>query len=68
MTSDLPTPSAEPEADDARVPPSSRQDGHPDQSGTETPGDLDAPDIVGPTGEEMPVQRHARVGADPVQD
>ncbi len=25
---------------------------------TEVPGDLDAPDIVSPVGEEMPVQTH----------
>jgi hypothetical protein len=28
------------------------------QPGAEVPGDTGAPDIVGPTGEEMPVQTH----------
>lgn len=61
MTSEPRTPRVPPETDDTRVTPAPEQDGHPDQSGTETPGDLEAPDIVGPTGEEMPVQHHDEV-------
>jgi len=31
----------------------------------EVPGDLDAPDLVSPVGEEMPVQTHDEVDAPP---
>ena len=31
------------------------------EPGAEVPGDTNAPDIVGPTGEEMPVQEHDEV-------
>jgi hypothetical protein len=35
----------------------------PDRQGTDVPGDTGAPDIVGPTGEEMPVAGHDEVDA-----
>jgi hypothetical protein len=35
----------------------------PREPGAEIPGDTGAPDIVGPTGEEMPVQPHDDVQA-----
>ncbi len=35
-----------------------------DERDTGHSGDLDAPDIVGPTGEEMPVATHDEVGDD----
>ena len=31
------------------------------EPGADVPGDTNAPDIVGPTGEEMPVQEHDEV-------
>lgn len=34
------------------------RDREDDTPGTQTPGDTDAPDIVGPTGEEMPEATH----------
>lgn len=36
----------------------------PGDSRAEVPGDLDAPDIVSPVGEEMPVQTHDEVDTD----
>lgn len=59
MTSE-PTPRPS-EPEDQRATPPPLQDGHPDPAGDGTPGDLDAPDIVSPTGEEMPVQHHDEV-------
>lgn len=47
-----------PDTDDPREPPPSEDAGQPDPSGEGTSGDLGAPDIVGPFGEEMPVQHH----------
>lgn len=47
--------------DEHRTSPPPDQDGHADSAGDATPGDLDAPDIVSPTGEEMPVQHHDEV-------
>ena len=38
---------------------------HPARPGAEVPGDTGAPDIVAPTGEEMPVASHDEVGAGP---
>lgn len=45
-----------------RTPPPDDQNGHPSTSGAGTSGDLDASDIVGPFGEEMPVQSHDEPG------
>lgn len=45
------------EADPAKAPFSKKA--VPGDPLVETPGDTDAADIVGPTGEQMPVQRHA---------
>jgi hypothetical protein len=39
--------------------------GAADEPGGETPGDTNAPDIVGPTGEEMPAVTHDEPGATP---
>lgn len=50
------------ETDEPRRTPPSEQQGQANQSGDGTPGDLGAPDIVGPFGEEMPVQSHDDVG------
>ncbi|MCC6989744.1 MAG: hypothetical protein IT181_12135 [Acidobacteria bacterium] len=36
-----------------------------DPRDAEVPGDLDAPDIVSPVGEEMPVQTHDEVDSAP---
>ncbi len=62
--------------EDERAAPPRDQAGHADRDGRETSGDRGAPDIVGPTGEEMPVQshddvdvgrrRHARPGTSPM--
>ena len=38
------------------------------ESGADVPGDTHAPDIVGPTGEEMPVQEHDEVERRPGAD
>lgn len=42
-----------------------RADGEPrdglDREDVEVPGDLDAPDLVSPVGEEMPIQSHDEV-------
>jgi hypothetical protein len=35
---------------------------HPTRPGAEVPGDTGAPDLVAPTGEEMPVASHDEVG------
>jgi hypothetical protein len=51
----------DPDSGDDRVPPNPDQLGSPTQSGQATPGDLGAPDIVSPVGEEMPVQTHDEV-------
>ena len=40
---------------------------HPARPGAEVPGDTGAPDIVAPTGEEMPVASHDEVGDGPPQ-
>lgn len=50
--------------EDERAAPPRNQAEPGDRRGSETPGDLDAPDIVGPTGEEMPVQPHDDVDGD----
>jgi hypothetical protein len=38
---------------------------HPARRGAEVPGDTGAPDLVAPTGEEMPVASHDQVGDGP---
>ncbi len=50
-----------PDSGDDRATPNPEQNGRPDDTGAETPGDLNAADIVGPVGEEMPVQTHDEV-------
>lgn len=40
----------------------------PGRAGADVPGDTGAADIVGPTGEEMPVASHDQVGDGPAED
>jgi hypothetical protein len=54
MTADV-----RPDGDGGEVP------AHPARPGAEVPGDTGAPDLVAPTGEEMPVASHDQVGDSP---